>query len=214
MNRSDLRETMCSMQEIREKSVNKLIVIAGPSAVGKSFLINRLQSDAFPQFSAQLGITEPALWSVKTALDLEDIHELQEDRLIVHYDLTRPWKRRLHSGYMEDQPLTILQAAIEITFITLLATPEILLARFFSRRGEHPVRGIFRLTSLLKPRHKDITRLYRNPSELLSLYIEWTNFCKKFSPKAHWIVDATKEPLTFTSLSEHSTAELTKVLTP
>jgi hypothetical protein len=199
--------------------VDKLMVIAGPSGVGKSFLIKQLQLGSFPQFVKQLEMADPNLWTYVLARHLEKIREHKIDRLFLHYDLTRPWRRKLRSGYLEDQPLRILTTSKEITVVTLPGTPEILMSRIVARRKARSERhkskakSNIRLFSRLaflgnqrnKKKQKDVLQLYKNPSELLSLYDEWMKFCRGIKLKSHWIVNTMEDPPTFISLKEYST---------
>jgi len=181
--------------------IGRLILIAGPSVIGKSFFINLLKSGDLKKFSEQLGIMEPNLWNYLTAKEVREMQTLEVKRLIFHYDLTGPWKRSLQSGFIEDYSLEILNNSKEIIVVTLWAKPEIILKRYLTRQRES--KNIIRLLHRLVFPAKEI-KLYNNSSKLLILYREWYEFCGKFNLKAHWIVNTMSNPITYESFNEPS----------
>jgi hypothetical protein len=202
----------------RNVYVEKLVVLAGPSGIGKTFMVDRLGPGPFAEFSKQLGITEPGLWDYTSTKKLHEAPDLEIDRLIFHYDLARLWKRKYRSGYSEDPVLKILSNSKEITVATLWAKPEIILRRLLERQRRkahdtrHKSRAIMRmLYRWAFPR--EVTKLYRNPADLQSIYREWIRFCGDFSLEAHWLVDTTSDALAYCPLDEHSFRAMIESLT-
>ncbi|NQV03403.1 MAG: hypothetical protein HQ542_12205 [Bacteroidia bacterium] len=63
----------------------ELIIIAGPSCVGKSTLINRIQQGEVPNLCDQLGIDDPSMWVYIDAISLPKLcYPIQ--RMVLHYD--------------------------------------------------------------------------------------------------------------------------------
>jgi hypothetical protein len=189
--------------------VDRLVVIAGPSGVGKTFLVNRLGNGPLMEFSKQLGITELGLWSHPWGQELEEAPDLEVDRLIFPYDLARLWKFEYRSGYSEDALLKILHTANDITVVTLWARPEIILRRFRERRRRKAYDTQCKGKAIIRMLYQrafppEVTKLYRNAADLQSLYHEWIRFCGDFDLSAHWLADTTSDQVAYCALDERS----------
>jgi hypothetical protein len=202
----------------RNVYVEKLVVFAGPSGIGKTFMVERLGHAPFAELSKQLGITEPGLWDDAWGKELHETPDLEVERLIFPYDLARLWKRKYRSGYSEDPLLKVLSTSKEITVATLWARPEIILERFLERQRRkahdtrHKSRAIMRML-YRRAFPREVTKLYRNPADLPFLYREWIRFCRDFSLEAHWLVDATSDSLAYCPLDENSFRAMIESLT-
>ena len=187
--------------------VGTLILIAGPSGIGKSYFIDLLLQGNLKKFSDHLGIGESDSWKHITAKELRENPALEADRIIFHYDLTGPWKRGIQSGFMADRSLEILNVAKDATVVTLWARPEVILERYLKRQKE--TKSILRFLHRLAIPAKE-TKLYRNPSGLLSLYREWYDFCQRLNLKGQWMVNSIDNLVTHEPLSEHSFQMMTE----
>ncbi len=186
--------------------VNKLLVIAGPSCVGKSTLIERLQEGKLPTISRQLKIGDPSLWTF-AEWDFAETHgtahtpTLEISQLVLHYNflrvLRRDARRRTHE---EDPALHILTTSRDITFVTLWSSPDVLALRVKSRFeiGTHTFRDFRTLRRTYHELRQQgfryrtfLYRLYGNKQKLLERYDAWFAFCLKYNSRAHWIVDNT-----------------------
>ncbi len=179
--------------------VNQLLMIAGPSGVGKTTLIERLQEGNLPSLCEKLELGDTALWKYVTIKELLTITDSMVDQMLLEYNLNRVWKSYAAYGYIDERHLQILDTSKEIILITLWASPETLRHRIITRT----VKGLFWTFGLnsihlklhiLRSFHKTRKRyrLYKNPHYVYSLYSEWFTFCKRRKLKAHWIIDTTK----------------------
>jgi len=112
--------------------INRLIVVAGPGASGKSTFINRLKRGDIPAITNQLVLGDVSSWKFASSNRFPHMDGAYIDKLILHYDFQRPWRRdaRIHE---RDEALHLLKAANEITFITAWAEPEQLRRRVEAR---------------------------------------------------------------------------------
>jgi|GEM_PF-1903314 len=184
--------------------VNRLIVIAGVSGVGKSYLIDKLKAEYFSELVEKFKMGDPKVWNYVLAKHFKRLRQPKIDRLVLHYDLTRSWRRCLKRGYRDDTPLQVFKTAKKIDIMTLWVAPEILISRIIKRRQlrepkkNHcekkfwwPLQFIPRL-KFGKREKRDVLELYQNPRKLVLLYSEWADFCKQFnSINSHWFYDFT-----------------------
>lgn len=180
--------------------VNQLLMIAGPSCVGKTTLIQRLQEGNLPFLCQKLELGDPSLWKYIKPKQLGETTELYLDHLILQYDLLGLKELDFDKGYREDETLRILESSNEITVLTLWTTFETLHSRNLSRIPKNLL-GAFRFESfyntllyVLRKYHAIRWRrkFYKNPYNIYSLYTRWFTFCKRRKLKAHWIIDTTK----------------------
>jgi energy-coupling factor transporter ATP-binding protein EcfA2 len=178
--------------------VGELILVAGPSCVGKSTLIKKLQEGTETLLSEKVELGDPASWTYSEGARLHKIHEPHVDRMIFHYDILRPWKLNIDQGYEGDESLRILDTSEAITFVTLWATPQALIQRLRSREADLirktlSFRNIRSKWQKFRDLHKLWKRqkLYTNTLELFSFYDKWFEFCNTYILKAHWIINTT-----------------------
>ena len=192
--------------------IERLIVIAGPKSVGKSHLIKCLNRKAVPELAGALRIGDPRSWKFTAAQKFENEDRRADARnstieyLALHYEFTRPWNRRYEFGHSHDKPLTILELAREITFLTLHAPCDVLLSRYLARNPRFQsrrewIRAACEHALQLKRFDRDFRPLYRNRVDLLAAYANWFDFCQAFAPKRHLLVD-TRDGLFSTTLVE------------
>lgn len=177
--------------------INKLIIIGGPSCVGKTTLIKKIQLEERAQLCKQLGITEPSSWNYTDANDLEKINYPIE-KLILHYDF--------FTQYTEENTFKYLQKLIinskNITVLTLYTTPHILIHRNKSRSKFlkifkallHPkIYKKNRIVSLLHDFRKEQKKRYSYKHGIpIALYEKWFYFFSQNSVDSHWIMDSGK----------------------
>jgi hypothetical protein len=169
--------------------INRLVVLAGPGCVGKSFLIKRIQERSVPLLSEQLELGDPSLWKYVQANRLHEVSESQIEQLLLHFSLFR-------QCYEKDKALEILHTSEEIIFLTLWATPDILLQRL-NQRKTRLFLSFFKLvgfrSKLQRLRLKRIwQQWYTDLPELFFQYNKWFEFCDKYKKNKHWIVDVTE----------------------
>ena len=119
--------------------IERLIVVSGPKAVGKSHLITRLRGGLLPKLRAALEIGDPASWEFACGFEVEAlplaqrIRESLIERLVLHYEITRPWNLGYDDGFLDDEPTKLLRVADDVRVLTLWAPCDLLLDRFLAR---------------------------------------------------------------------------------
>lgn len=194
--------------------IDRLIVVAGPKAVGKSRLIERLRQGSALQLAEALQMGDPGSWQYGAGIDFQEtgqrarVRDSAIERFVLHYEITGPWNRRYYArSFHEDRPLELLGSAKEITFVTLWAPCDILMQRFLARNPRFQnrltwLRSLywhgFQITKL----DSDFRPLYRNPPSLQCIFLEWISFCDVASTKQHWLVDSSNERYSFALMEQ------------
>jgi hypothetical protein len=152
-----------------EWEIGHLAVVAGPTAVGKSWLIARLAEDDRLRERLGVGKDTPA-FEAGGLLKLRSLGPI--GRLVLHYDILRPYHKRFAS-YDVDPGASVLGCAEEITFLTLRTTPERLLAQLDRR-----------IASRERPREerfRKLRRFYADDRFLAAWYDHWLSFVEGFN---------------------------------
>jgi hypothetical protein len=166
-----------------------LIIIAGPSCVGKSTLIDRIQDGKLPLLCDQLGLDNSLSYTFISASKLPKLSQSIIKRLVVHYDF---YRQKTPDGFNYFSEL--VKKYDTITILTLWTSSEILLLRERSR----VIRAVFLL--FISPRFKRIHSLgyrwqryqfYRDPFKVDSLYDRWFKFLNRHCTAPHWLIDST-----------------------
>ena len=172
-------------------SPKRLLIVAGPSCVGKSHLLEKLQGGELPSLSLSLGLAPVSSWEFYNAKRLQQSSDPPARNTLLHYDLMRPWFVGF-GNYQNDPALKILEAAQEITVLTMWDEPDILLQRFDQRIQGKLLRIYIpgKLFSLLRNFPKLIQKrnFYRQPPELWRQYTQWFEFCAGYDLVEHWIL--------------------------
>lgn len=179
-----------------------LLVIAGPTCAGKTTLIDRLLEGNLPSFSETLQIERPSKCKAVTAISMESYCETEIDSLILHYDIV--YRLRSIRHYREDNALSVISAAKKIIFVTLWASPEILVSRLKARRTQVIRESLISMRALriygALHRWCNISSLLfklNNTSEYLeSVYNNWFDYCEEIETDSHWLINCLeKEPV-------------------
>lgn len=167
--------------EERRMRIGELIVLAGPSCIGKSHLIQQLKKG---EPIAGLDIA-PSIRCVEVPelLSLTGLH----NKILLHYDLLEQIKNGVVNG-MPDIVIT----ADSITYITLVADSSVrkrrALKRFQLHLG-HMVDGwIGKSAWRLTLRYLSVLHLHYTSKRLQHLYQEWYKFIANH-PGTHWVAD-------------------------
>ena len=194
--------------------VNRLIIVAGPSCVGKTSLLNSLQHGPMPRLPDRLQIGDIASWTFAYTKELRKEDRSHVDRMILHYDMGRYWKRNFRASFKEDTPLDILDRSSEIYILTLWAPPGVLLQRYRSRilRGygsrlmRRPLTTLYGLATFVSEgglrRYRRMKQFYKRPAALRCLYEKWFAFCEMYDLREHWVVDTVEEELSYSRVGE------------
>lgn len=148
------------------RRIGRLVLIAGPSGVGKSRLWERLLGD--PALAARLGFEQPERWTHVTALDLRSLETPEIDRLALHYDILRPVRGGARL-YERDEALDVIGCAEHVSVLTLHCEPSQLVRRLEARL-ERDQGDALELAN-------EAIALARGPGQLRRIYEEWTAFC-------------------------------------
>ncbi len=167
--------------EAVKRRIGHLVLVAGPTSVGKSTFQAALAHDS--ELRRKAGIANNAKMTLCNA-NLLDLPAGRIDTLVVHYDLLRPHLSSIKS-YERDIPLQILGAADKITSLVLVADQAVLRERI----TKHELSRMF-----VKKRHRRIFQDYSNPDFLSAFYDEWTAFCARHKNLAKTMVVKTDAP--------------------
>lgn len=177
--------------------IDHLIIIGGPSCVGKTHLINKIKQGDCPRLCKQLGINDPSAWRFTWGNNVKNL--LQQDivieRLIVHYDFYQKTQLLKNKKFILLNEVINCNYAKRVDVLTLCAPPKILIQRVNLR-----ILSLFKMSALF-PVHNDKVRPFRNQWEKrkmykndfsLVLYKNWFNFLSKSSLTRHLLFDSAK----------------------
>lgn len=146
--------------EARRRDIGHLVVVSGPTAVGKSSFIRALDD---PGLRRRFGI-EGGFTTVG-ANRLDELPPGRHDTLVFHYDMLRPFDRPLQS-HGRDPAFHLLESAERVTVITLAASGAVLKQRIRTEGARPPGRKG-------RKRHALLDRQYDNPAFLAAWYDAW-----------------------------------------
>ena len=189
------------------RRVDHLVLVGGPTASGKTTLINGLRGGKLPQVEERLGAERLSEWPLTGAIRLREVREAHMPRLLFHYDFCRPFMRSART-IDRDEGLSLLKTTDRISILTLWTPAERLekqiAARDIARAGaglrsrianalrrriggriplsatELPVVGglLGRLRRYRPDRRKKaLAKLYTQPERVAELYEQWFDFC-------------------------------------
>lgn len=151
------------------RKLDALEIISGPTNVGKSELIHRLQSgDEEMARLFKLNLRDG--WCVTKALDLEEGKASGVRKLLLHYDLRRIITRGFRN-YEFDPALTLMRGAALKRVSILVCSPDALAARV------HEAAKTRRPTSRRMERAERVVAEYSQPGWLRRLYESWISYC-------------------------------------
>jgi hypothetical protein len=169
---------------VNGRTITSLTVVAGPTAVGKTRLLQLLAEDE--RLRERLRVPKAPAVTPKELLRLSSSGPISE--LILHYDILRPHHKGFRS-HVADPATTTLRHAETIAFLTLRTTPERLAAQLDGRIAAHQQapKKLRRLQQLrrLEPH-------YRDNGFVADWYERWFGFLERFRAvtTANYIVDA------------------------
>ncbi len=192
---------------------DRLILVAGCPASGKSTFIDRLLAATPSPIARELGVDRPSSWrraEMNHVRGLFEAHGMVGPRrrsgtgpgplsrvdrvrcLVVHFDLTSS-VRFGYGGFAADPVLDgLLRGAREIRTVTLWAEPWVLEARMARRRnpaGAFGPRVRHRFDRLIG-RHRIVS-----PPETFALYERWLDFSETVPWVGRWFVNGVGRPV-------------------
>jgi hypothetical protein len=164
---------------VNGRTIRSLTVLAGPTAVGKTRLLESLAVDR----RLRERLSMPTIAPVLTAGEFLQLDSSGPfDALILHYDILRPH----HKGYgshAADPGMAVLGGAEAISFFTLRTSPDRLAAQLDVRIAchEEPPKKLRRLRPL-----------YDDDRFVTDWYERWFGFVGQFRAvtTANYLVDA------------------------
>ena len=161
--------------EARRRDIGHLVVVSGPTAVGKSSFIRALRSDA--ALRKKFGIADS--FTQVGANRLDGLARGRHDTLVFHYDMLRPFDRPLQS-HGRDPAFHLLDSAEKITFITLAASGDELRKRLRSEAARPAGRKG-------RKRHALLQKQYENPAFLSAWYDAWATVTAPYKGKSYLV---------------------------
>lgn len=178
--------------------IKQLLIIAGPSCAGKTYLINKMQQGEKSNLYAQIGLAyDSSPWVSIQSNEIGCLPEKSFNKLIVHYDFygigeTPPAK--VYSSFLSK----LTRYADQTTTLTMYSAPDILLKRLRERIFYRICRYLKDLCTgkmeSVKNDHKILIKMlckrkgYRT-GKVAELYSAWFNTLKQLESADHWIIE-------------------------
>jgi hypothetical protein len=120
------------------RKIDHLIVVAGPTASGKSLLLSELRARRLPLLQEQIGVGDLQDWPQITTGTLLRQTDLDLDHVILQYDFLWPYPSSIMDG-VEWRALSVLEGARQISIFTLWTPPARLAGQLIDGRIRGPV---------------------------------------------------------------------------
>ena len=180
-----------------DKGLRHLVVIAGPSCVGKSTVVSRLIKGELPALAQSLGLLNAERFAVVHAAEFKKDTtpgDVSGD-VFLHYELTRT--RFVKTGPQSDRALQILTHARRIDFLTLWEDPDTIARRFRAKVRRSLVDALlaleFRRARRVFERFLIRRRYFRDPQHMWALYCQWFEVCDTVPAASHWTFRSSAE---------------------
>ena len=166
-----------------------IVVVAGPTCVGKSTLMSQLLQGELRDLTDSLGMESGVVYELFHAAEWKRLVQASRRAVLLHFELTRPQfqKRGEH-----DSALQVLGNARRVSFLTLWERPEIIESRFRVRVRQVLVEHVQGLRLWLAwRRHRRFQErrpFVENEERMWWLYRQWFGFAERFSGAPHQVV--------------------------
>lgn len=178
-----------SAKRMENIDIERLLVVGGASASGKSYLFRRLKQGKEPTLAARLGLDNTGDWTFSSMRALQAGGSGAARRMVLHVDVT---------GSLRDEAYEALQKVIgvsrTVTVVTVWAPPEILVGRFRKKWLKKL------LLRLLRGRRIRLRRRYRKMRSLRGLaddavmYRRWFEVILPTTPD-QWFLNTAVSPM-------------------
>jgi hypothetical protein len=180
--------------------IAELVIVAGPTCVGKTTLLARLRNGELPTLASSLGLDAGSDSVFLDAVQVEGPMRRRKperlERLVLHYDTCRPARLGL-ADFVRDPVLDLLGEARRVAIVTLWATADELYRRTVERR-ERSLRGWKRLAASRTQvaEWARLELLYQERRQVLEHYESWLRFCTRYDAASHgYISGMERNPL-------------------
>jgi hypothetical protein len=154
----------------RRRKIGRLVVIAGPTAAGKSTLIEKLRRGEARIVGQRLSIQDWAKLPVVEFRQFKDLTDPHVETLVYHRNILRP-HLNADGSYESDEALDLLDAAARISIVTLWCSPAQLRRQLRQRIGRRVTPG-----SAARARKLPILENYKQPERVRGHYRAWFDY--------------------------------------
>lgn len=153
-----------------KRRVNHLVVLAGPCAVGKTYLIERMAAGEANEVMKAMDLKRGA-YEVANASKLDRLTDAEVDTLLLHYNILCPYNHK--TTYATDEFLGLIECADRVTFATLWTDHDRYMRQFeqvkiAARTSGGKFKG--------QRRNEQWHRTLRDRAAVVSLYRRWFDF--------------------------------------
>lgn len=174
---------------------NRLLVVGGVSAAGKSTLLEKIYQGEVPHLCRRLNIVIPSSYVYCSAKHLSEVTQPTVERLALHYDFLYQYSPKDSFTYLPD----IIRRSSSVSVLTLCTSHEVLFRRLTQRLKGALISFLCgpstwtakRILSLWRTRE-----FYRSYSNLFEHYIKWAEFIAGQPVDKHLFFDNTNHRLT------------------
>ncbi len=164
------------------RSIDRLIIVAGMPAGGKTTLIKYLLSTEGSKLARELGIDSPADWQVLQFGKLGENQARELGNVIVHYNICQYLIKGdvyQHSNALSD----LISIAGQVRIVTLACPRQRLLDQFFQYRVNKTSWRIFS-RSRRSRKNKKLIDLYKDRHSMNEMYADWFRFLDEAGHKS------------------------------
>ncbi|HEY7748908.1 MAG TPA: methyltransferase domain-containing protein [Aestuariivirgaceae bacterium] len=183
---------LCVAEKLR---VKELLIVAGPSASGKSDLIKRLLKNKCPELEPLVG-AENGQW-LKSKHHIGTLPKPDVSKLVFHYDFLRPYLRGPFN-FSRDRATDVFDLAETVRSVTLLTDPSELERRWRTREIEP---NTYFGVHLGRKRSRKILKSLSDSGKVIQLYDRWIDFIRERRGQ-HYILDTRITPYRLLPLEE------------
>lgn len=157
--------------EARRRDLGHVTFVAGPTSSGKSTLFGSLLADA--ALRRKYGLEEGE-WRGVHGHEI-DLPPGRSDRVFVHYDMLRPYRRSIRA-FNRDPRCDLLGAAERTSVVTVMVAPDLLRHQLLKAASVTNPSG-------LGERHKDIYERSADREFLGAWYESWFTYLGRYQDK-------------------------------
>lgn len=184
---------ICIAEKLR---VGEVLIVAGPSASGKSHLIRRLISGECPELET-IANQSGDPWIEATPHHISDLPNPFVPKLAYHYDFLRPYLRGPYN-LTRDRATDVFQLADVVKSVTLVSDPAELAKRWHDREiGPRTLFGFY----WGRQRSNRILKSLRDSEKVAQLYDRWIDFIRGQGGE-HYLLDTRSVPHKLLSINE------------